>query len=213
MAYVYRHIRLDKNEPFYIGIGSDLTYERANSTKGRNYIWNKISNKTEYRVDIVMDNLTWEEACEKEKELILLYGRKSFGNGILSNLTSGGEGIVGLFFTESHRAKKSLAQTGEKNHLYGKNLSEEHRKKISEANKIAWSKKQTRTKSESTKQKLSFAAKNRLIPNRGHIILNKYNGIFYYSIEQAAKSFGIPGSTLKAKLNGRIKNNTPFIFA
>jgi len=23
MAYVYRHIRLDKNEPFYIGIGSE----------------------------------------------------------------------------------------------------------------------------------------------------------------------------------------------
>jgi hypothetical protein len=23
MAYIYRHIRLDKNEPFYIGIGSD----------------------------------------------------------------------------------------------------------------------------------------------------------------------------------------------
>ena len=31
MAYVYRHIRLDKNEPFYIGIGSDKTYKRANA--------------------------------------------------------------------------------------------------------------------------------------------------------------------------------------
>lgn len=33
MAYVYRHIRLDKNQPFYIGIGSDTDgrYHRANS--------------------------------------------------------------------------------------------------------------------------------------------------------------------------------------
>ena len=32
MAYIYRHIRLDKNEPFYIGIGSDVEgkYKRAN---------------------------------------------------------------------------------------------------------------------------------------------------------------------------------------
>jgi hypothetical protein len=29
MAYLYRHIRLDKNEPFYIGIGSDKQYKRA----------------------------------------------------------------------------------------------------------------------------------------------------------------------------------------
>lgn len=31
MAYVYRHIRLDKNEVFYIGIGTDTkNYKRAN---------------------------------------------------------------------------------------------------------------------------------------------------------------------------------------
>ena len=31
MAYLYRHIRLDKNEPFYIGIGSNElnNYKRA----------------------------------------------------------------------------------------------------------------------------------------------------------------------------------------
>ena len=47
MAYVYRHIRLDKNEPFYIGIGSDNNYKRANQTNGgrRNNIWEKIFSK------------------------------------------------------------------------------------------------------------------------------------------------------------------------
>lgn len=50
MAYVYRHIRLDKNEPFYIGIGSDATYKRANTKKGRNEIWKRIVCKTTYDV-------------------------------------------------------------------------------------------------------------------------------------------------------------------
>ena len=43
MAYVYRHIRVDKNEPFYIGIGKDDGYEfkRAyyKSIEKRNKIW------------------------------------------------------------------------------------------------------------------------------------------------------------------------------
>lgn len=42
MAYLYRHIRLDRKEPFYIGIGEDLPkneskYKRANSLKGKKH--------------------------------------------------------------------------------------------------------------------------------------------------------------------------------
>jgi hypothetical protein len=35
MAYLYRYIRLDKNKPFYIGIGSDNKgqYKRAYNKK------------------------------------------------------------------------------------------------------------------------------------------------------------------------------------
>lgn len=108
MAYVYRHIRLDKNEPFYIGIGSDDNYKRANCKLGRNNMWNKIVNKTKYRVDIVLDNLSWEEACEKEIELISLYGRINKFNGFLSNLTDGGEGTLGILFTEDRRVNLSI---------------------------------------------------------------------------------------------------------
>ena len=45
MAYLYRHIRLDKNEPFYIGIGSDEQYGRANSKHNRNKLWNGVIKK------------------------------------------------------------------------------------------------------------------------------------------------------------------------
>jgi hypothetical protein len=43
MAYLYRHIRLDKNVPFYVGIGkSDLNFNRAYSNKNRNTYWKNI---------------------------------------------------------------------------------------------------------------------------------------------------------------------------
>lgn len=97
MAYVYRHIRLDTNKPFYVGIGSDDNgkYKRAYNKSKRNIFWKRISNKSDYRIDIVLDGLTWEEACQKEKELIVLYGRYNKNLGTLCNLTDGGDGTLG----------------------------------------------------------------------------------------------------------------------
>jgi len=53
MAYVYRHIRLDKNEPFYIGISNDVKATkvsavlngRRNHTGG--YTFKRISHEAE----------------------------------------------------------------------------------------------------------------------------------------------------------------------
>jgi len=106
MAYVYRHIRLDKNEPFYIGIGSDKTYHRANKKSQRNIHWKRVVAKTDYEVEIMLDDLTWKEACEKEKEFIKLYGKSDSG-GILTNMTDGGDGVLGLRFSEESKKKIS----------------------------------------------------------------------------------------------------------
>jgi hypothetical protein len=102
MAVLYRHIRLDKNEPFYIGIGNSK--HRASKKCSRNEIWNNIVNRTEYRVDILFDDLTWEEVCEKEKEFISLYKRIKDG-GILANITFGGEGVLGLKQSDKSKEK------------------------------------------------------------------------------------------------------------
>jgi len=95
MAYVYTYTRLDKNEIFYVGIGSDSNYKRAKNKSVRTDYFKKIINKSEHRLDIVFDNLSWEEACKKEIELIALYGRKNLGKGTLINFTDGGEGRKG----------------------------------------------------------------------------------------------------------------------
>ena len=113
MAYLYRHIRLDKNEPFYIGIGSDKNYARSR-VKKRNNLWHKIANKTNYEIEIILDDLSWKDACNKEKEFIKLYGKKCDNTGILTNLTDGGEGIFGFKFSDDSRKKLSISQRNKK---------------------------------------------------------------------------------------------------
>lgn len=127
MAYVYRHIRLDKNEPFYIGIGADNDYKRAYSFKQRNRYWNHIVNKHEYEVEILMDNLTWENACKKETEFIALYGREDLNLGTLTNLTNGGDGMFGFKFSDESKRKMSISQKNKKP------ITEETREKLRKA--------------------------------------------------------------------------------
>lgn len=121
--YLYRHIRLDKNEPFYIGISRNLDgkYKRA-YVKGkykRSEFWINIIKKSEYKVEIVLDNLTKEEALLKEMEFITLYGRRDLGTGFLVNLSDGGEiplnrSLKGL----KNIAKSSSSRCGEKSPKY-----------------------------------------------------------------------------------------------
>lgn len=135
MAYIYRHIRLDKNEPFYIGIGDnshDGTYPRAHSKKHRNNHWANIIKNTDYRVDIIMDDMTWEEACKKEKELICLYGRHDKNLGCLSNQTDGGDGGTGIIVKEETKEKIRNFQLGlNKKGKPGRVWTEESKQKLS----------------------------------------------------------------------------------
>jgi hypothetical protein len=134
MAYVYRHIRLDTNQVFYIGIGSSPYYKRAKSKLDRNDFWKRIVNKTDYKVEILFDDLTKEEAIEKEIEFIALYGRSNLGKGTLCNLTNGGEGANTLILSDVSRAKMSKSQMGNTKYLLRTTPQEEINKKISLSN-------------------------------------------------------------------------------
>jgi hypothetical protein len=98
--YIYRHIRHDKNTPFYIGKGTvtdncvthDVIYRRAYSNLGRNKIWHGITSRTGYDVEIIYATNDRKEIDKKEIEFIKLYGRIDIGTGTLCNLTSGGDG-------------------------------------------------------------------------------------------------------------------------
>lgn len=161
MAYVYRHIRLDKNEPFYIGIGRTEKYARAFSKMSRSKQWKGIANRG-YEVEIILDDLTWDEACEKEKEFIALYGRIDLKTGPLINFTDGGEGLKNYVYTEEARKNMSLGQMGNQKWKLRK-ITDETRRKISQANK-------GRVMSQEFRDKLSERFRGSNNPNYGKSI-------------------------------------------
>ena len=109
--YIYRHIRPDKNVPFYIGRGANYAdrsiYRRSKSLKGRNYIWKSIvaKNNNNYYIDIMYETDYLDEILKKEIEFISLYRKIIDNNGTLCNLTNGGDGSLGLKHTEETKNK------------------------------------------------------------------------------------------------------------
>lgn len=115
MAYVYRHIRLDKNVPFYIGVGARTTYERAYEKTNRNIHWKRVVAKTDYEVEILIDNVTPEFARVREMEFVSLYGRKDLGTGTLVNMTEGGDDssfMKGRKQSPEHIEKRAMKHRG-----------------------------------------------------------------------------------------------------
>lgn len=185
MAYLYRHIRLDKNEPFYIGIGSNNNYKRAYDTHKRNKIWKDIVSKSLYEVEILLDDLTWEEVCIKEIEFIKLYGRICKKDGCLSNLSLGGDGYLDPSIEV--RNKLSISKMGNKNPMYGKKHSEAHKEKLRKAR----------------------AGKS---PVPARKLINTISGKIYKNIYEAALEYGITHRALyKRLLRKSIKTPLKFI--
>jgi len=154
MAVVYEHLRNDTNEVFYVGIGAEEN--RVFDKHNRSPYWKHIVNKVGYSVNIIHKDIDWEEAKNIEILLIEKYGRKDLGKGNLVNMTDGGEGSPGVIISEETRKKISEANKGRKGCMLGKTHSEEARKKISEANK-GNTNMLGKTHSEETKKKMSEA--------------------------------------------------------
>ena len=183
--YVYAYLREDLT-PYYIGKGSG----------NRAWVTARVTPKPTdvSRIQILHDNLTEEEALDLETKLISKYGRKDLGTGILRNLTNGGDGVSGRItnFSEEWKAKlrkpKQMSEAGRaalsdfaKKRVpwnKGKPMSEEQKKKLSEARKGATHSTETkhlmsetrrgrpgRMQSDSTKRKLSEANSGKTISN------------------------------------------------
>lgn len=206
MAYIYRHIRLDKNEPFYIGIGNDENYKRSKIKSNRSIYWKNVTNKTVYEVEILLDNLTWEQACQKEIEFILLYGRKDLSTGTLVNMTNGGEGTPGIKRSEEYKLKLSERQKDGKAYWFGKNHSEETLQKMSEIKKGKLPSQETKEKLRvaSTGSKNAWFGKHTAVSKK---VIDTETNIVYESIADCIKHTGY--KKLHEKLSGKRKNNTP----
>lgn len=156
MYTVYQH-KNKINGKIYIGITMQEPEQRWGSNginyKSSPHFYSAIQKYgwDNFEHNILFQNLTKEEACKKEQELIAEYNSMDRDFGY--NSTSGGES-----FTMNKETKQKISQAlmGNKNGL-GHPCSEEKKKKISEAQK-------GRQLTEEHKQKLSEAAKKRHTP-------------------------------------------------
>ena len=80
--------------------------------------------KNEERIIYLKKNLTDEEARRHEIYMIAILGRKDLGTGILRNMTDGGEGCAGRVLSQETKKKLSEAHKGRKK-------SKAHRKAMS----------------------------------------------------------------------------------
>lgn len=132
--YIYRHIRPDTNEVFYIGKGNNMDkrrseYRRAYQLSGRTEFWKNVVSKNNgiFNVEILWNCETEKEANQKEIEFIELYGRKDLCKGTLVNLSNGGEGVRGVIFS-----KEVIAKRSGKNHYHYQGLMEKYAKEKKE---------------------------------------------------------------------------------
>ena len=158
---VYKHIT--PNNKIYIGITSTSLKLRSGSN-GYKYKRNKLFYRAiqkygwnNIKHEILFINLSKEDACKKEQELIELYKSNNAEYGY--NLSSGGEsGHKGVKASLETRQKMSIAHLGNKSNT-GKHLSEETKRKM--RGRIPWNKgkKGLYTISDETRKKMSDAQK------------------------------------------------------
>ena len=208
MYTVYQH-RNKINGKVYIGITMQTPEQRWRHGEGykssphfyaaiQKYGWDNFEH------NILFQNLTKEEACKKEQELIAKYNSMNREYGY--NSTSGGD-----IFVMNKETKQKISQSlmGNKNGL-GHPCSEEKKKKISEAQK-------GRRLTEEHKQKLSEAAKKRHTPcseqakenirkasHKKPVYCEELNKVFE-SVQECSRQLGIPATNISKLCNGRGK--------
>jgi hypothetical protein len=116
---VYAYCRKDGTF-YYIGKGKP---ERPYVWRGKRGI---NPPKDRSRVLILHHGLPEDLAFDYEKRLILFYGRKDLGTGLLKNMTDGGEGVSG--YTHTEETKSILSVRTKETHI--RNRDEEGKSAI-----------------------------------------------------------------------------------
>ncbi len=199
--YLYQHIREDKNEIFYVGIGTkskqDIkcnTYCRAYSKHIDNNIWLKIVAKTKWKYEILFESDIRLEIEQKEISLIKEIGRKCNNTGTLANLTLGGESNLGYKHTEEAKRKISQKQIGKPGRRLGVKLTEEQKAKSSIIQK------EVANRPEMVELRRNIAKGNSYHLGKKHSEKSKKQ------MSDAAKLRGCNATTIKCTLIDKINN-------
>lgn len=167
-------------------------------------------------------NAKWSDERKKLKSKYMLENGSPFSgkNHTQESKDKMSLAKLGIPLKEEHKKNISKSQTEHLNWRYGKgylftgsnnprwkaNVTQETRRKISEANK-------GNKHTEESKKKMS-ESRNRGGNPRAKMVLNLETGIYYDCIKDASESIThYKYTTLKSKINGNTENNTSFIYA
>lgn len=210
MYTVYQH-KNKINNKVYIGITSCAPELRWGTNgqkyKSSPYFYNAIQKYgwDNFEHNILFTNLTKEEACLKEQELIQSF--QSNNREYSYNSTSGGE----IFeMNKETKEKLAISMAGNKNGL-GHPCSQEKRQKISNAQK-------GRQFTEEHKSKLSISAQQRHVPcsnekrktlsmnypHKKKVYCEELN-IVYNSVQECARALNISATNISKLCSGRGK--------
>jgi hypothetical protein len=221
MPYVYIHKKPISKEIFYVGIGKSGDYKRATEFRRRNALWHNTVNKYGFIYEIVDDNISWQKACDIEKELIKLLGRKDLNIGKLVNMTDGGDGTYNVIVSDKTREKLKLANTN-RFHDWGDKISaskkgikfsEEHKLKLSEARKGKRPDQKCIDKLVMYNKsgiKRTFEYKNSVPVIQ--LSLNNDFIAFFKSVKEAARNIDCNPSCIRQVLRGKAKTAKGYIF-
>jgi group I intron endonuclease len=196
----------------YIGITSQKPERRwrkdGNGYKDHLYFWRAIQKYgwDNFKHDILFDNLTKEEAEQKEVELIAYYNSNNVDYGY--NMSIGGEsGSKGYKYSDEQKKHMSEVHSGKNNGMYGKR----HTKETIEKDRMAHLKENL---SEDTIYKMSIAKKGkkrdrRAVEKQIATISNKVicieTSITYSSIKEAGELNNIDPSCISKVCRGKRK--------
>lgn len=205
--YLYLHINEETNLPFYVGIGTKEpkntfkgVYSRAYKKSSRSQYWKNYTNKYKYSIQILEESDNYEYIKQRERDFIKLYGKSKSKNGLLVNLTDGGEGVQGYKHSEETKRKMSIAKLGKKFPNRKKSpargpMSDKQKGKISNSLK-------GHITSEETKNKLSKAfSKSILQYTLNNILVRKWN-----NSKEASISTNISQSFISRAASGMYNN-------
>lgn len=225
--YVYRHIRLDTQEPFYVGIGTKppdkkikgyrSEYSRAFEKTKRSRFWKNITSKTDFKVEILFESQDKDLVNAKEQEFIVLYGRRCLGEGSLVNFSKGGNSHNG---PKNHNIRitqmdlkgnvikiwEQLKDIQEKEGFLKTNIVKCCRRKQVTAYGFTWK----YTDNISYDNQYATAARKKTNNRAGVIAINKHTKeeLSFRSSEEAASYFNVHRTTIWSYIHNETTHKT-----
>ena len=158
---------------------------------------------------ILASGLSFEDACIAERKLIKRYDSRNPAHGY--NVQPGGASSRGCLLSDEAREKIRQSKLGDRNPMFGRVLTEEHRRRIAEANTGVPKSPETRLRMRRAQSNRSAATRQKLSDAQNKTPVRCIEtGVVYPGVSIAARETGTSCSNITACCKGRRKSTGGF---